>query len=159
MDFYKGQAYDVILGSAKDAFSTDKETEQTKTLYGSEKANDIGEQLLLARRLIEHGTKFITLHYGGWDMHSNISNALKGKVPPLDKALGGFMQDVSDKGLGDKVLLVVTGEFGRTKINANAGRDHWPSITPMFMFGGDYESGRTIGDSDRSYSPIVLPDS
>ena len=157
VDFYKGQAYDVILGSAKDAFSTDKETEQTKTLYGSEKANDIGEQLLLARRLIEHGTKFITLHYGGWDMHSNISNALKGKVPPLDKALGGFMQDVSDKGLGDKVLLVVTGEFGRTKINANAGRDHWPSITPMFMFGGDYESGRTIGASDRSYSPIENP--
>jgi hypothetical protein len=157
VDFYKGQAYDVILGSAKDAFSTDKEAEQTKTLYGSEKANDIGEQLLLARRLIEHGTKFITLHYGGWDMHSNISNALKGKVPPLDKALGGFMQDVSDKGLGDKVLLVVTGEFGRTKINANAGRDHWPSITPMFMFGGDYESGRTIGVSDRSYSPIENP--
>jgi uncharacterized protein (DUF1501 family) len=90
-------------------------------------------------------------------MHSNISNALKGKVPPIDKALAGFMQDVSDKGLSDKVLLVVTGEFGRTKINANAGRDHWPSITPMFMFGGDYESGRTIGVSDRSYSPIENP--
>ena len=62
-----------------------------------------------------------------------------------------------DKGLNDKVLLVVTGEFGRTKINANAGRDHWPAITPMMMAGGNYESGRTIGASDRSYSPIENP--
>jgi len=157
VDFYKSQAYDVILGSAKDAFATDKETEATKTLYGSAKANDIGEQLILARRLVEHGTRFITLHYGGWDMHSNISAAVKGKVPPLDKALAGFVQDVADRGLSDKILLVVTGEFGRTKFNANSGRDHWPSITPMLMSGGEYQSGRTIGASDRSYSPIENP--
>ena len=53
--------------------------------------------------------------------------------------------------------MVVTGEFGRTKINANAGRDHWPAITPMMMAGGRYQSGRTIGASDRSYSPIENP--
>ena len=157
VDFYKGQAYDVILGSAKDAFAVDKETEATKTLYGSAKSNDIGEQLILARRLVEYGTRFITLHYGGWDMHSNISNAIKGKVPPLDKALAGFVQDVADRGLSEKILLVVTGEFGRTKFNANSGRDHWPSITPMLMSGGEYQSGRTIGASDRSYSPIENP--
>jgi hypothetical protein len=155
--FYKGQAYDVILGSAKEAFATDKEPEATKSLYGSEKANDIGEQMMLARRLVEHGTKFITLHYGGWDMHSNVSKALKGKVPPIDKAIAGFLQDLWDRGLNEKVLLVVTGEFGRTKINANAGRDHWPSITPMMMAGGKYESGRTIGKADRSYSPTESP--
>ena len=157
VDFYKGQAYDVILGSAKDAFATDQETEETKALYGSEKANDIGEQLMLARRLVEHGTRFITLHYGGWDMHSNISKALKGRVAPIDKAISGFLQDIWDRGLNDKVLLVVTGEFGRTKINANSGRDHWPAITPMMMAGGQYQSGRTIGASDRSYSPIENP--
>ena len=155
--FYKGQAYDVILGSAKDAFATDQESESTKSLYGSEKANDIGEQLILARRLIEHGTRFVTLHYGGWDMHSNISTALKGKVAPIDKAISGFLQDLWDRGLNEKVLLVVTGEFGRTKINANAGRDHWPAITPMVMAGGNYQSGRTIGSSDRSYSPLENP--
>ena len=155
--FYKGQAYDVILGSAKNAFATDKETEQMKALYGSEKANDIGEQMLLARRLVEHGTRFVTVHYGGWDMHSNISDALKKRVAPVDKAISGFLQDVWDKGLNDKVLLVVTGEFGRTKINANAGRDHWPAITPMMMAGGNYDSGRTIGASDRSYSPVENP--
>ena len=153
----KGPAYDVILGSAKDAFAVEKENEKTKALYGSTKAKDIGEQLLLARRLVEYGTRFVTLHYGGWDMHSNVSNALKTRVPPVDKAIAGFIQDVSDRGLGDKVLLVVTGEFGRTKINANAGRDHWPSITPMFMFGGEYAAGRTIGEADRSYSPTERP--
>ena len=149
VDFYKGQAYDVILGSAKDAFATDQGTEETKSLYGSQKANDIGEQLMLARRLVEHGTRFITLPYGGWDMHSNISKALKGRVAPIDKAISGFLQDIWDRGLNDKVLLVVTGEFGRTKINANSGRDHWPAITPMMMAGGQYQAGRTIGASDR----------
>ena len=155
--FYKGQAYDVILGSAKDAFATEKESDPTKALYGSSKANDIGEQLILARRLIENGTKFVTLHYGGWDMHSNISNALKTKVAPIDKAISGFLQDVWDRGLNEKVLLVVTGEFGRTKINANAGRDHWPAITPMMMAGGKYQSGRTIGKANRSYEPTENP--
>ena len=113
--------------------------------------------MLLARRLVEHGTKFVTLHYGGWDMHSNISNALKSKVAPIDKAIAGFLQDLWDRGLNEKVLLVVTGEFGRTKINANAGRDHWPAITPMMMAGGRYQSGRTIGEADRSYSPVENP--
>ena len=157
VEFYKGQAYDVILGSAKDAFDLDKEKEATKALYGSTKANDIGAQLLLARRLAENGTRFITIHYGGWDMHSNISKAMKGKAPPLDKALSGFLQDVWDRSLNEKILLVVTGEFGRTKYNSNGGRDHWPSITPMLMAGGGYESGRTIGKADRSYSPIENP--
>jgi len=157
VQFYKGQAYDVILGSAKEAFAIEKETDATKALYGSTKAKDIGEQLILARRLAENGTKFITLHYGGWDMHSNISKAMQGKVPPLDKALAGFLQDLEDRGMSEKLLLVVTGEFGRTKFNANSGRDHWPAITPMMMAGGSYETGRTIGAADRSYNPIENP--
>ena len=154
VEFYKGQAYDVILGSAKDAFNLDKEDEKTKELYGED---SIGQQLLLARRLAENGTRFITLHYGGWDMHSNISKAIKGKVPPIDKAISGFLQDVWDRGLNEKIILIVTGEFGRTKFNANSGRDHWPSITPMLMAGGEYQSGRTIGTADRSYSPLENP--
>ena len=157
VDFYKGQAYDVILGSAKEAFATDKESDKTRAMYGSTKANDIGEQMILARRLVEHGTRFITVHYGGWDMHSNISNSLKTRVAPIDKAISGFLEDVWSRGLNKKTLLVVTGEFGRTKINANSGRDHWPSITPMLMAGGNYASGRTIGESDRSYSPTQKP--
>ena len=154
VEFYEGQAYDVILGSAKDAFNLDKENEKTREAYGK---NSIGDQLLLARRLAEHGTRFVTLTYGGWDMHSNVGTAMKTKVPPVDKAIASFLQDVEERGLSEKILLVVTGEFGRTKINANSGRDHWPSMTPMLMAGGEYQSGRTIGEADRSYSPISEP--
>ena len=150
-EFYKGQAYDVILGSAKDAFNLEQEDPKTHELYGKDA---IGQQLLLARRLAEHGTRFVTLHYGGWDMHGNISKAIQGKVPPIDRAISGFLQDIWDRGLNEKIMLIVTGEFGRTKMNTNAGRDHWPSITPMLMAGGEYQSGRTIGASDRSYSPV-----
>ena len=154
LDFYKSQAYDVMLGSAKDAFDVDKESEKVKEMYGQD---SVGKQLLLARRLVEYGTRFVTLHYGGWDMHSNIKKSLEGRVPPVDKAIAAFLQDVWDKGLNEKVILIVTGEFGRTKLNANGGRDHWPAITPMLMAGGAYPSGRVIGQSDKAYEPTNNP--
>ena len=154
LDFYKSQAYDVMLGSAKDAFDVDKESEKVKEMYGQD---SVGKQLLLARRLVEYGTRFVTLHYGGWDMHSNIKKSLEGRVPPVDKAIAAFLQDVWDKGLNEKVILIVTGEFGRTKLNANGGRDHWPAITPMLMHGGAYPSGRVIGQSDKAYEPTNNP--
>ena len=87
------------------------------------------------------------------DRHGNIKKALEGRVPPLDKALAAFVQDIYQSGLSEKVLLVVTGEFGRTRLNQNAGRDHWPSITPMLLSGGGYGHGRVIGKSDKAYYP------
>ena len=120
---FNQQAFDVILGTAKDAF----------------------------------GSRFVTINYGGWDMHSNISNALKGRVPPLDIGLAAFVEDVWQRGLNEKILLIVTGEFGRTKLNKNAGRDHWPSISTLLMSGGKYDHGRVIGKADKSYSPKESP--
>ena len=151
---FNNQAFDVILGTAKDAFNLDKEDAKIKESYGNAA---IGKQLLLARRLCEFGTRFVTIHYGGWDMHGNIANALKGRVPPIDKALAAFVEDVWQRGLNEKILLIVTGEFGRTKLNKNAGRDHWPSISTMLMSGGRYESGRVIGKADKSYTPSESP--
>ena len=151
---FNSQAFDVILGTAKDAFDLDKESPNIKESYGD---TDIGKQLLLARRLCQFGTRFVTIHYGGWDMHSNIENALKGRVPPLDKALAAFVEDVHQRGLNEKILLIVTGEFGRTKLNANGGRDHWPAISTMLMSGGRYDSGRVIGAADKSYTPKESP--
>lgn len=147
---YNDQAYDVILGDSKYAFDLDKEDKKVKERYGN---SSIGNQLLLARRLIEYGTRFVTIHYGGWDMHGNIANALKGRIPPLDAALSALISDVWERSLNKNVLVIVTGEFGRTKLNRNSGRDHWPAMTPMLMVGGDYPSGRTIGEADKSYSP------
>ena len=151
---YNQQAYDVTLGSAKEAFNVDVEPQNVKDMYGE---TTIGKQLLLARRLAEYGTRFITIHYGGWDMHGNIQKSLEGRVPPLDKALSAFLEDIWQRGMNENVLLVVTGEFGRTKLNKNSGRDHWPSISTLMMAGGNYESGRAIGKSDRSYTPIENP--
>ena len=151
---FNSQAFDVILGTAKDAFDLDKESPNIKESYGD---TDIGKQLLLARRLCQFGTRFVTIHYGGWDMHSNIENALKGRVPPLDKALAAFVEDVHQRGLNEKILLIVTGEFGRTKLNANGGRAHWPAISTMLMSGGRYDSGRVIGAADKSYTPKESP--
>jgi hypothetical protein len=151
---FNQQAFDVILGTAKDAFNLDKEDPKTKEAYGD---TAIGKQLLLARRLCQFGTRFVTINYGGWDMHGNIANALKGRVPPIDKALAAFVEDVHQRGLNEKILLIVTGEFGRTKLNANAGRDHWPSISVMLTSGGRYDSGRVIGKADKSYTPLESP--
>jgi hypothetical protein len=143
-------AYNVILGNAKDAFDLDQEPEAMREMYGK---GGIGDQMLLARRLSQFGTKFITVHYGGWDMHGNIKKALEGRVPALDKALSAFVKDIYDSGMSEDTLLVVTGEFGRTRLNGNAGRDHWPSITPMLLSGGNYDHGRVIGKSDKAYVP------
>jgi uncharacterized protein (DUF1501 family) len=104
--------------------------------------------MLLARRLVENGTRFVTIQYGGWDMHSNIAKSLNGRMPPLDHALSTFIDDLYDRGMSKNVLLVVTGEFGRTyRVNKNAGRDHWAQLSPLMFSGGDFEMGRVIGES------------
>ncbi len=155
----RDQSYNMLLGNIANAFDIKKEDPKTMEEYGK----GIGEQLLLARRLAENGTKFITVQYGGWDMHSNISNALKSRVPPIDKALAALINDIHNKGLNKDVMVVVTGEFGRTyKINGNAGRDHWPRLSPLMFACGDFEMGRAIGESTSkaeepksdAYSPL-----
>ena len=138
------QSYGLILGNASEAFDLKKEPEANRNKYGK----GLGEQMLLARRLVENGTKFVTLHYGGWDMHGNIAKSLNGKMPTLDHALSTFIDDLHEKGMSKNVLLVVTGEFGRTyRVNKNAGRDHWPQLSPLMFSGGDFDMGRVIGES------------
>jgi len=138
------QSYGLILGKASEAFDIKKEPEASRKKYGG----GLGEQMLLARRLVENGTKFVTMHYGGWDMHSNIAKSLNSRMPPLDHALSTFIDDLYDRGMSKNVLLVVTGEFGRTyRVNKNAGRDHWAQLSPLMFSGGDFEMGRVIGES------------
>ena len=98
------QSFGLILGKASEAFDLNKEPEPNRKKYGK----GLGEQMLLARRLVENGTKFVTVQYGGWDMHGNISQALKGRVPPIDRALRAFISDIHNKGMNKNVLLVVT---------------------------------------------------
>jgi uncharacterized protein (DUF1501 family) len=111
--------------------------------------------MLLARRLCEAGAGLVTVENCGWDFHGgdglnpNVKAGLEGFGPSLDRAVSAFLDDVKDRGLEDRILLVVCGEMGRTpKINAQGGRDHWPALAPLFIAGGGYKMGQVIGQSD-----------
>ncbi len=115
----------------------------------------LGHQMLTARRLVEAGCGFVTVHSAGWDMHADGNNPpmVKGMNMlgrTLDQALSVFLEDVADRGLTDKILLVVTGDFGRTpKINNRGGRDHWANLGPLMFSGGGLPGGAVVGRSDR----------
>ena len=118
-------------------------------------SNLLGKQMLLARRLCEAGCGFVTVSDCGWDMHAN-GNSPKNMagLPPLasqvDHAVAAFLEDVHERGLSDKILLVVTGEMGRTpRRNRDGGRDHYANLTTLALAGGGLKMGQVIGQSDR----------
>jgi hypothetical protein len=144
LDSFEGQAFDLILSKAKETFDIKNENPKTIEKYGK----GLGEQMLLARRLCESGVGFVTLNYGGWDMHGNIGNAMKGRSPQLDQAVSAFVQDCAERGVDKNILLVISGEFGRTpRINNNAGRDHWAPLSTLALSGGGLKMGQTVGES------------
>ena len=144
---YREQTYDLILGPSYDIFSVDKEPEKVRNNYGP----GVGQDLLLARRLCENGCKFVTIHNGGWDNHTDIEKAMNQLCPPVDKAINAFAQDVA----GKKIMLVVMGEFGRTKLNGGAGRDHWPGLSPLMFVNGPRYGFH--GKNSKSYEPTDSP--
>jgi uncharacterized protein (DUF1501 family) len=145
MDQFRQQAFDVVLGRAKDAFDLSKEDSRTREKYGK----GLGEELLLARRLCEAGAGFVTLNNGYWDHHGGIISGLKELCPPLDQAVAAYVEDVQERGLMDEILLVVTGEFGRTpRINGGPGRDHWAPTNNIVFIGGGLKMGHVVGETD-----------
>ena len=103
----------------------------------------------MARRLVEAGVRFVTLTYGGFDHHSNIKDNMNRQLEPFDKAYATLITDLSERGMLDETLVLVTTEFGRTpKINGNAGRDHWPQVFSIAMAGGGVKGGYIHGTSD-----------
>ena len=99
--------------------------------------------------MIETGVRFVSLNTGYWDDHSNINNALNKKMPRHDRAVGVLIEDLAQRGMLDDTLVVTAGEFGRTpKINANAGRDHWPQAQSILFAGGGYRHGQVIGSTN-----------
>ena len=145
MDSFETQAFDLILSQARDVFDLTKETPAMHERYGK---SSIGDQLLMARRLCQAGVGFVTLNYGGWDMHGNIAKSITAKAPPMDQAISAFIQDTVEQGMDKDVLLVITGEFGRTpRINMNAGRDHWAPLSTLALAGGGLRMGQAVGES------------
>jgi hypothetical protein len=144
LDQFEAQAFKVVLGNAPAAFDLKDEDPKLIERYGK----GFGEQMLRARRLCEAGCGFVTLSHGGWDMHGQIKNSLERRSPDLDRALAAFIEDTAARGIDRKVLLVITGEFGRTpKINNNAGRDHWAPLSTLALAGGGLNMGQVVGQS------------
>ncbi len=151
LDSFYDRAYSMISSEkARDAFDLNKEDAALRDKYGR---NTAGARLLLARRMVEAGVRFVTTTYGGWDMHSNIENGIKGQVPQFDQAFASLIEDLDSRGLLDSTLVCIASEFGRTpKINATAGRDHWPKVFSVVMAGGGIKRGIVYGSSNATAS-------
>ncbi|HEV3023082.1 MAG TPA: DUF1501 domain-containing protein [Pirellulales bacterium] len=151
LDQFETQAFELILGKAKEAFDLQNEDARVREWYNSGGTN-LGDQLLMARRLCEAGCGFVTLNYANsyqsWDMHEKIVPQLQQACPPLDHAIAVFLEDLAQRGLSEKILLVITGEFGRTpRINGSAGRDHWGPLCTLALAGGGLKMGQVVGES------------
>ena len=145
LDAFEQQAFNLILGNAPKAFDVSAENAKTREKYGK----DLGEQMLVARRLVEAGCGFVTLNYGGWDMHGTIEKSMNQRAPALDRALSALIDDLDERGMLDRTLVVVSGEFGRTpRINKNAGRDHWTNCYGSLLAGAGIRGGTVYGASD-----------
>ncbi|CAN5241979.1 DUF1501 domain-containing protein [soil metagenome] len=151
MDEFYQRAYALISSpAARDAFNIEKETASTREKYGT---SDAAPRFLLARRLVEAGVRFVTVSYGGWDMHAGIESAMKRQAPSLDTALAGLIRDLDDRGLLASTIVLVTSEFGRTpKINASAGRDHFARVFSLGIAGGGFKKGLVYGSSNSTAS-------
>jgi len=147
MDTFYQRAYSLLDSpEARQAFDLDKEDGKLRNAYGR---NQAGQRMLMARRLVEAGVRLVTLTYGGWDHHQNITGSMKKQMPPLDQALATLLDDLQGRGLLDSTMVMLSSEFGRTpKINADAGRDHWPKVFSVMLAGGGIKGGLVYGASD-----------
>jgi uncharacterized protein (DUF1501 family) len=164
LDQFERQAADLLTRGAGRAFDLSKEPKEVVEKYDTSsfqcgkkvfEPSVLGKQMLMARRLVEAGCGFVTVQSAGWDMHADVNNpgvkdGMEMLGRPLDRALSAFLADVKARGLLDKTLLIVTGDFGRTpKINKNGGRDHWANLCTLALAGGGLKMGQVIGRSDR----------
>jgi hypothetical protein len=147
-DSFYQQGIDLISSpTAQAAFDMSKEPDKTRDLYGR---TDLGQRLLLCRRLVEVGVSFVTCYYGGWDHHETIFKSLKDShMPKFDQGLAALISDLDERGLLDTTLVIALGEFGRTpKVNDRGGRDHWPHAMSVLLAGAGVPRGHVIGATD-----------
>lgn len=159
MDAFDQRAYGLVTGpEARKAFDLSSEDPKIRDMYGR---NDWGQSTLLARRLVQAGSTFVTVHMGGWDHHWNLKAGMEDYLPRLDAAVHGLFTDLTRLDLDKKVLVVICGEFSRTpKMNdggnggpplsqGTPGRDHWGNAMFCIMGGGGLKGGQIVGATDR----------
>jgi hypothetical protein len=168
MDLFDQKAYDFVTGAeARSAFAIGSEDPAVRDLYGR---NNWGQSALLARRLVQAGATFVTVHMGGWDHHWNLKSGMESHLPRLDRAVHGLFTDLERTGLYEKTLVVICGEFSRTpKMNdggnggppgskGTPGRDHWGNAMFCVMGGGGIKGGQIVGATNRlGEAPIERP--
>lgn len=147
-EFSQKAAQMILAPQAQAAFDISKENEKLRDEYGR---SEFGQSLLMARRLVESGVRFVTVNYGGWDMHDKIFEGLDKKLPEFDQSFARFIRDMDERGTLQDTLVVCMGEFGRTpKINDKAGRDHWGRAGSMLFAGAGVRGGNVIGATDKN---------
>jgi hypothetical protein len=156
LDSFTARAFEMVAsGAVRNALDLQKEDAKVRERYKG------CEQFLTARRLVEAGVGCVTLAIGGWDTHGQNFQTLKRQLPVVDRGVANLIQDLHDKGLGNDVVTVMWGEFGRTpKVNMQAGRDHWSPVMSALVAGGGLKMGQAVGAStargerpkDRPYS-------
>lgn len=157
-DTAQKQAVDVLTsGHVVNALDVEREDPKVLERYGRGSKTHLGDgapmwndQLVMARRLVEAGVRLVTVAYGFWDTHGKNFSWMKKRLPLFDQGISALVADIYERGLAEKVTVVVWGEFGRTpKINKDAGRDHWPSVNSAILSGGGMRMGQVIGATDK----------
>ena len=151
MDTFYERAYSLISSpKAREAFNIDAEPAAIRDEYGR---NTAGQRMLMARRLVAAGVRFVSLQYGGWDLHAGIAGGMRTQMPAFDQAFSALIRDLDRTGLLDRTVVMVSSEFGRTpKINKDAGRDHWPKVFSVVLAGGGVKKGYIHGASNATAS-------
>jgi len=168
LDAFQNKAFDLLASErTRTAFKIEQEPVKLRDAYGR---NIYGQSVLLARRLIEAGSRLACISWAPdanatWDTHGNNFKKLKGELlPQFDMAITSLINDLTARGMLDRTLVAVLGDFGRTpKVNANAGRDHWNFCYSLMLFGGGFKKGLVYGASDRigshpSLNPLTPAD-
>jgi hypothetical protein len=159
IDRFERQAFEMVTGEkARKAFDLSQEDSKLRERYGR---HPWGQSTLLARRLVEAGATFVTCHFGGWDHHWNLQSGMQNYLPKIDQLVSALFTDLSERGLYDKVLVVLCGEFSRTpRMNdggnggppgsmGTPGRDHWGNAMFCLLGGGGVKGGRIVGSTNR----------
>ena len=155
LDSFGRQAFAMLSGpEARAAFNISRESPRLRDRYGR---NSWGQCALVARRLVEAGSRFVTLTFGGWDMHSSLDRATRSVVPLVDSAVATLIDDLDARGRLESTMVIVMGEFGRApRMNKTGvpgsdpipGRDHWGDVMSVLVAGGGVRGGQAIGSSN-----------
>lgn len=164
MDQFDREALEFVSGErARQAFDINAEDDQLRDQYGR---HNWGQSTLLARRLVEAGSTFVTVHFGGWDNHWDMQSAMDNYLPRVDAAVSSLLTDLDNRGMLDTTLVILCGEFSRTPRMNNGGnggpplskgtpgRDHWGNAMFCLLAGGGIRGGQVVGSTDsKGYAP------